>query len=126
MPQTEIRVFKTADGDAPLVDWLETLRARFPIAYAKCLAAILNLSQNGNTLRRPAADYLRDGIRELRTKSGRVNYRILYSFNGKNIAILTNGLTKTAKVPSADIELAIERMALVKKDANKYTAEFEL
>lgn len=126
MPQTEIRVFRTADGDAPLVDWLEKLRIRFPKAYSKCLAAILNLSVNGNTLRRPAADYLRDGIRELRTKAGGVNYRILYGFNGKNIAILTSGLTKKAEVPSAEIELAIERMSLVRKDSKKYTAEFEL
>lgn len=126
MPQTEIRVFRMANGDAPLVDWLKTLRIRFPKAYVKCLTAILNLSQDGNALRRPTADYLRDGIRELRAKADGVNYRILYSFNGKNVAILTSGLTKEGKVPSTDIELAIERMALVRKDAAKYTAEFEL
>ena len=126
MPQTEINVFRKADGDAPLIDWLGTLKTRFPKAHVKCLAAILNLSQNGYALRRPVADYLRDGIRELRTKAGGVNYRILYSFNGKNVAILTNGFTKTDRVPPAQIELAIERMALVRRDTKKYTAEFEL
>ena len=126
MPQTEINVFRTADRDVPLNDWLRTLKTRFPKAHAKCLAAILNLSQSGYALRRPAADYLRDGIHELRTKSGGVNYRILYAFSGKNVAILTGGLTKTSKVPQTDIELAIKRMALVRKDTKKYTAEFEL
>lgn len=126
MPQTEIRVFRLANGDTPLDDWLATLRDRFPKAYAKCLAAIINLSQNGNSLRRPAADYLRDGIWELRAKAGGVNYRILYAFNGRNVAILTSGLTKRDKVPLAEIEIAIERMALVRKDPKKYTAEFEL
>ena len=61
-------------------EWLEALRSRQPKVYRKCLARIIDLRREGNQLRRPLADYLRDGVRELRIKSGRVNYRILYSF----------------------------------------------
>jgi phage-related protein len=38
-----------------------------------------------------------------------VNYRILYFFHGRNLAILGHALTKEDKVPKADIERAIRR-----------------
>jgi hypothetical protein len=34
-------------------------------------------------LRRPHADYLEDGIYELRWRNGTVQYRILYFFHGR-------------------------------------------
>ena len=52
---------------------------------------------------------LRDGIHELRIRKGRVNYRILYFFHGRNLAILGHALTKEEEVPKADIERAIRR-----------------
>jgi phage-related protein len=67
------------------------------------------LSELGHELRRPLADILRDGIYELRIRKGRVNYRILYFFHGRNLAILGHALTKEDKVPKADIERAIRR-----------------
>lgn len=126
MPQTEIRVFRDEEGECPLLTWLDTLRRRQPKAYAKCLARILDLARDGNDLRRPNADYLRDGIRELRVKSGRINFRILYSFYGRHIAVLTHGLTKQTVVPDSEIEYAIQCLKLVVSDSAKYTAEFEV
>ena len=38
-----------------------------------------------------------------------MNYRILYSLHGSNLAILGHALTKEDKVPKADIERAIRR-----------------
>lgn len=55
------------------------------------------------------ADYLRDGIYELRARRGHVNYRILYFFYGRNIAILTHALTKEQKVSAMDIDRALQR-----------------
>lgn len=126
MAQTEIRVFRNAQGACPVVEWLETLRQRAPKAYAKCLARILDLAREGNQLRRPRADYLRDGVRELRIRSGRVNYRILYTFAGRNIALLTHGLTKKAAVPDSEIELAIQCRDLAESDLARFTAVFEV
>jgi hypothetical protein len=126
MPQAEIRVFRDESGKSPLQSWLETLRRREPKAYVKCLARILDLAREGNELRRPHADYRRDGIRELRMKVGRVNYRILYSFVGSQVAVLTHGLKKEAAVSAAEIEFAISCLALVRSDPQKYTAEFEV
>jgi hypothetical protein len=125
MPQTVIRVFRTVEA-VPLEDWLEGLQETEPRAYAKCLAAIRLLAQLGSELRRPIADTLRNGIRELRIKVGSVNYRILYFFCGSNVVCLSHGFTKERKVPDAEIELAIKRKLLVERKLEKYTAGWEI
>jgi hypothetical protein len=63
----------------------------------------------GHELRRPEADYLRDGIYELRVRQGPVQYRILSCFHGQRLAVLAHALTKEGQVPSADIARAIRR-----------------
>ncbi len=63
----------------------------------------------GHELRRPEADLLRDGVYELRVGVGRVNYRLLYFFHGRNVAILAHGLTKEKRVPPVDIDRAVAR-----------------
>ena len=125
MPQTEIRVYRTKGNEQPLVEWLSMLEARFPKAYKKCLAAIRELASKGNELRRPLAEYLQDGIYELRVRDRRVNYRMLYAFNGKNIVVLTHGFTKEGRVPPAHIETAVQIMKSVRHEPNKHTVEFE-
>jgi hypothetical protein len=45
--------------------------------YANCVARIHQLASTGYELCRPAADYLRDGIYELRAKHIHVQYRTL-------------------------------------------------
>jgi len=67
--------------------------------WANCRAKIELLGNFGHELRRPAADFLRDGIYEFRAKQGRVQYRILYFFHGRNVAILAHCLTKEEHVP---------------------------
>lgn len=126
MPQTVIYVFRTANGDVPLVEWLDEIKEIEPRAYRKCIERILLLSQLGNELRSPLADLLRDGIRELRAKVGTVNYRILYFFHRPNVVCLSHGLTKEATVPKPEIELALRRKRLVERDADKFTADWEV
>jgi phage-related protein len=84
------------------------------------------LAELGSELRRPEADILRDGIRELRIKHGHVNYRILYFFYGKNVVCLSHGLTKEDVVPDADIETAIRHKNLVMRDPEKYITEWDV
>ena len=67
------------------------------------------LEQDGHLLRRPIADILRDGVYELRTRHGNVNYRLLYVFHGRGIAIMAHGCTKERRVKPKDIDLAIIR-----------------
>ncbi len=97
------------------------LRSHDRVAYANCVAAIQRLAAEGHELRRPTADYLRDKIYELRAKRGHVNYRILYFFHGREVAILAHGLTKEDKVPNNDIERAIQRKRQYEADPKKHT-----
>lgn len=126
MPQTTIHLFRDDNGDVPFQDWLVDLEWSDPRAYRKCLQRILLLSQLGNELRRPYADALRDGIRELRIKVGTTNYRILYFFHGPNTVCLSHGFTKEGAIPLIDIEIAMERKHLVERDPESHTAAFEV
>jgi hypothetical protein len=92
-----------------------------PGAYAKCAAAVQRLAEFGHDLRRPTADYLRDGIHELRSKRGRVNYRILYFFHGRNVAVLAHALLEEAAVDSTDIERAKVRKLAFETDPARHT-----
>lgn len=83
------------------------------------------MAQLGYELRRPATDILRDGIYELRAKQGHVQYRILYFFHGRNVAILAHGLTKEDKVPAADIERALRQKRLFEQDPEGHTYAHE-
>jgi len=121
MPRTEVVFYQEGDGDVPVFDWLKELRLHDQRAYETCVAAIERLVELGHELRRPLADLLRDGIYELRIRKGRVNYRILYFFHGRNLAILGNALTKEDKVPKADIEWAIRQKKAFVADSVKHS-----
>lgn len=121
MPKTVVHFFRDGHGDVPVLDWLKELRRTDTQAYANCVAVIQRLSDDGHTLRRPTADYLRDKIYELRAKHGRVSYRILYFFHGQNVAILAHALTKEDVVPRGDIERAIARRRQYEEDPKTHT-----
>ncbi len=105
MPQSELVFYK--EGETILFDqWLNTLPVK---VRAKCLAQVLLLRSKGYELRRPIADFLRDGIYELRPTYQGVHYRILYFFSGKNIVVISHGLSKESEVPAVEIKRAIER-----------------
>ncbi len=121
MPETEIIYYCDKDGTAPVLEWLTSLADKNRKAAEKCLIRIETLRQMGHELRRPIADYLRDGIHELRTRQGNVNYRVLYFFHGKNVAILAHGLVKEKEVPDVDIERAVERKRRFEEAPAKHT-----
>ena len=117
----EIVFFKEGDETTPVLDWLRAMRQRDARVMAKCLERIERLAELGHELRRPDADLLRDGIRELRIGFGGVNYRILYFLYKSTAAVLAQGLTKEDKVPNRDIDLAIDRRRLFENDPDKHT-----
>ncbi len=84
------------------------------------------LVQFGNELRRPMADYLRDGVYELRIRQLGVNYRILYGFVGRNVVLVSHGLTKEKVVPPMEFELAIRRLEKFRENPVKHTSHEEL
>ena len=120
MPRTKVILFREEDGTVPLLDWLDNLEAR---VKAKCQVRIERLQELGHELRRPEADFLRDGIYELRVGFWGVNFRMLYFFHGKMVVVLSHGLVKEREVPPKEINNAIERKHRFESNAEKYTQE---
>ena len=102
-------VFYRDEDGCHVLDWIERLPER---AYAKGFVRVERLAELGHELRRPEADYLRDGIYELRWRLGSINYRVLYFFHGREAVVLAHGLTKEGKIPNKDIDLAVKRKNL--------------
>lgn len=125
MPSIKVVFFQDADGEAPVANWLGDLLKTNEKAWAHCRARIELLAQLGHELRRPAVDYLRDGIYELRAKQGHIQYRILYFFHERQVAILAHNLTKEDSIPPVEIERAIKRKKLFESNPRKHTYEAE-
>ena len=126
MPQTKLIYYQETEGNSPVVTWLRELRRQNAKAYAKCEVRIKRLSEVGHELRRPEADFLRDGIYELRSHSGTVNYRVLYFFHGRNVAILAHGITKEGEIPAIEINRAVARKKAFEQDPTGHTYKEEL
>ena len=122
MPETPVVFYKEDNGAVPARDWLDDLPRK---ASLKCRRTIQRLGALGHELRRPEADYLRDGIYELRIRLGSVNYRLLYFFYQDVAAVVSHGLTKERRVPPREIEKAIERKQKFQTDPEQHTQEIE-
>ena len=121
MPQTQIIYYCDESGEAPVLNWLAEVGRGNQKVIEKCVARLEALATMGHELRRPLADYLRDGIYELRVRQGKVQYRILYFFHGQNVAVVAHGLTKEKSVPVTDFERAIERKQMFERAPEKHT-----
>jgi phage-related protein len=75
----------------------------------------------GHELRRPEADLLRDGIYELRARLGTVNYRVLYFFHGRNVAVLAHAITKEDEIPIVETNRAVERKRVFAANPTAHT-----
>ena len=120
MPATKVVFYREDDGTVPLLDWLDGLSAR---GKAKCRVKLARLEELGHELRRPEADYFRDGIYELRIGLGGINYRMLYFFHGTTAAVLSHGLVKKRAVPAKEIDAAVERSRRFEQDPIRHRYE---
>jgi len=118
VPRIHVLFYQEDDGTIPVLDWLDSLP---PKAQDKCVVKIERLRELGHELRRPEADFLRDGIYELRVGLRGVNYRLLYFFHGKGAVVLAHGLTKERVVPPREIHEAIRRKRKFEQDPDKHT-----
>lgn len=122
MPTTSILFYQESAGDVPVFEWLQELKRKNMKGFLSCAARIDRLSTYGHELRRPVADYLRDGIYELRAKHRNVQYRIFYYFEGQNVVVLSHAIVKkTSAVPKKDIDLAIKRKETFERDPKQHT-----
>ena len=102
---TEVIMY-AENGVSPVLEWMAELDEK---VQEKLRRLVLMLEQDGHLLRRPIADILRDGVYEMRTRHGNVNFRLLYVFHGRGIAIVAHGCTKERRVKPKEIDLAIIR-----------------
>ncbi|HEV8719411.1 MAG TPA: type II toxin-antitoxin system RelE/ParE family toxin [Candidatus Binatia bacterium] len=75
MPKTTVVFYQDDPDTVPVLDWLDSLPTK---ALDKCRVRIERLRDLGHELRRAEADFLRDGIYELRVRLRTTNYRMLY------------------------------------------------
>lgn len=122
MPRTQVVIFRDANGATPLLDWFARLPEK---VQDKCRVRIERIAELGYELRRPEADFLRDGIYELRVRQRNVNYRMLYFFHEQTAVVLSHGLTKERVVPAREIDLAIEHMQQFVANPKRHTATEE-
>ena len=109
-----VEFYRTESGDFPVADFLAGLEMRVRAKVAKWLQL---LQEEGPDMKRPYADLLCDGIRELRVSFGRLEIRLLYFIEGKIIVITHGFLKKTWRMPGGEIEKA-KRCRVEWKKAN--------
>lgn len=101
----EIEFYETARRECPFQAFVDSAEKKVRV---KLVRALDLLEAHGPDLKRPYADLLRDGIRELRVRAGTGQYRALYFFfTGRRIVITHGIVKKAADVPPAEIERAI-------------------
>jgi phage-related protein len=118
LPRTRVVLYRDEDGSCPFVEWFDELSAKF---QDKCYLLLERLRELGHELRRPEADFLRDGIYELRVSLRGVHYRILYFFHGTVAAVVSHGVVKEQVVPPKEIDRAIEHKNRFEANPSKRT-----
>jgi phage-related protein len=118
MAKTSVVFYQEDPNNVPVLKWLDRLPLK---VQDKCRVRIERLRDLGHELRRPEADYLRDGIYELRIGFTGMNYRILYFFYGQIAAVLSHGLVKEREVPARDIEEAVRRRRRFETNPKRHT-----
>ncbi|MCX5784404.1 MAG: type II toxin-antitoxin system RelE/ParE family toxin [Elusimicrobia bacterium] len=111
--------FSDERGRCPVMEFIHSLP---PDEQAKVYSYIRELRIQGHNLRRPMADYVTQGLYELRPKAN----RIFYFFYLKESAVFVHAIRKkTDKLPERDIRLALKRKANMQsfRDAGKLLTE---
>ncbi len=122
MPAVEFIHYRERDK-IPLVEWLAQLP---PEARDVCIAHLRWLRHKGHEMRRPLADFLTNGIYELRAKCRGINYRMLYFFHGSQAVVVSHGFAKQrSRVPESEIRRALGCRARFRADpvAHTFVAE---
>jgi phage-related protein len=86
-----IHFFEDHRGEQPALKYLNALPKKF---RGKAYKWFDKLEREGNLLPRPYADFLEDGIYELRVRLGSDNHRFFYFFFIEKEIILTHGCAR--------------------------------
>jgi Phage derived protein Gp49-like (DUF891) len=111
--KTRVALYREEDGSCPFIEWFDKLPAK---VQDKCYLRLERLREMGHELRRPEADFLRDGIYELRASLGGVHH-------GAVAAVVSHGLAKERVVSPKEIDRAVERKKRFEANPPKHTYE---
>lgn len=123
MPRTSIVIYQEKNGQVPLLMWLDGLPTK---VQDKCIEKVERLEEKGYDLKRPHCDLLEQEIYELRARYQNVHYRILYTFVGRNIVLLSHGCTKEKRVPKRELNRAVRNRDNYAQDPKAHTYVGEL
>jgi phage-related protein len=118
VPRVKVLYFLEDDGTVPFLEWLANLPGK---AIVKCQVSLARLEAEGHELRRPIADYLGDGVYELRPSFRGVQHRILYFFHAREAVVISHGLVKEQRVPAVEIDRALKRMRAFAANPARHT-----
>ena len=104
MDKWTVIYYETVEEKCPVMEFIDSISCR---NQAKILGLVSFLEEKGPNLPRPYADFLEDGIHELRVKLSGNQIRVLYFFCYKNFIVLTHAFVKnTDEVPKSEIKKA--------------------
>ncbi len=98
-----IYFFVDIRGNSPVKEFINNLPLK---EQTKIIAYLKELKNQGHNLRRPMADYIGEGIYELRPSRN----RIFYFFFLRENAVMLHAIRKsTDKIPFNDLDLCLKR-----------------
>ena len=104
-----VEFYETANGESPVMEFLEELRRSDPPDHAAVLRGLAKL-RNRQNHREPLSKALGDGLFELR-HVGKLNTRVMWFFVKDRRIIAVHGIrNKGQAVPMRDLDTAQERM----------------
>jgi hypothetical protein len=110
-PTLGARFFKTGAGSEPVRDWLKDL----PVVERKTIGADIKTVQFGWPLGMPLVAHLESGIWEVRTRLNNRIARVLFVLDGDVMVLLHGFIKKEQKTPKQELDLAKERLKLLKR-----------
>ena len=110
-PILNVSFFKTDSGNEPVRDWLKALTA----TERRIMGEDIKTVQFGWPLGMPLVRHLEGGIWEIRVKLENRIARILFCLEGSTMVILHGFIKKQQATPKQDLDLAKERLKILKR-----------
>ena len=110
-PTLNTSFFRSDSGNEPVREWLKTL----PAADRRNMGEDIKTVQFGWPLGMPLVRRLDGGIWEIRVKLENRIARILFFLEGSTMVILHGFIKKQQTTPKQDLDLAKERLRILKR-----------